>query len=411
MKIYFRLVLFLLIGGYSCFAQTENIFSVNPNEPYLEAAFSKEKELNVFLNQYAEFVKEFSAQFKEDFNTDIQYKAIMQTEVDAWEMHLFSARNAQMQFVKNYDKASPLSSAWKNLVVQQIDYNYWHLLLAYAVIRGNENDKLQHIMALPSIMLAPLGKKNLDSPTLLISKSFRQFLPYYIIYLNSEKRKFQKYSDGQKSMSDKIKLAEEYLKDDRLDYTKAELLAMYHKSLNVESFQFWVSQINDIALQRYLKDQFFDLVLQNEKKQKATEEEEKTKLPVIMDLEDKPFTFEKFKDKVIYVDFWASWCGPCHAEFPHSKMLYDRFSKKQKKEVVFLYVSVDKDLEKWKEAVKKFALESLGENGHSYAVSTAYLISSIPRYMIINKKGEVVHPNAPRPSNPETLGLLLELIN
>lgn len=106
------------------------------------------------------------------------------------------------------------------------------------------------------------------------------------------------------------------------------------------------------------------------------------------------------KGKVIYVDFWASWCGPCRAAFPASRELHKKYP-----EVVFLYLSTDANFEAWKKAN---AFEQLEAN--SYLIlnnkTSEYLLSLkidfIPRYLIIDAQGVLVNANAPR-ANSDTI--------
>ena len=62
---------------------------------------------------------------------------------------------------------------------------------------------------------------------------------------------------------------------------------------------------------------------------------------------DKSFAevLSEFKGSVVYVDFWASWCGPCRGQFPHAKKLHEKLKDKP---VVFLYISFDRSEEEWK---------------------------------------------------------------
>lgn len=107
------------------------------------------------------------------------------------------------------------------------------------------------------------------------------------------------------------------------------------------------------------------------------------------------------KGKVILVDLWASWCGPCMAEMPAMKEIHDKY---QDKAVAFVYLSYDADVVKWKAAAKRLGFI---DDKHSFLTSDltendvlkALNIKSIPRYLVFDKTGTLVNPDAPRPSD------------
>jgi len=120
---------------------------------------------------------------------------------------------------------------------------------------------------------------------------------------------------------------------------------------------------------------------------------------------------EANKGKVIYIDFWASWCAPCRAAFPSSRKLHEELKEK---EIVFLYLSTDSNFEAWKKANQ---YEKLTEN--SYFIinpkTSEYLkklaINFIPRYVLINSNGEISNPKAASPDSEkikQELNSLLE---
>jgi thiol-disulfide isomerase/thioredoxin len=111
----------------------------------------------------------------------------------------------------------------------------------------------------------------------------------------------------------------------------------------------------------------------------------------------------KYEGKVIYLDFWASWCGPCKREMPYSHKMQETFLGK---DVVFVYISSDKNASAWASAVDNLKL-----TGEHYLASlpvkqdygTRFNVRFIPRYILIDKKGNVVDENAKRPSDPQTV--------
>ncbi|MDQ6481923.1 TlpA disulfide reductase family protein [Dyadobacter sp. LHD-138] len=123
-------------------------------------------------------------------------------------------------------------------------------------------------------------------------------------------------------------------------------------------------------------------------------------------------TFEdlkkRHKGKIIYVDFWASWCGPCREAMPASASLRKEL---EGKDVVFVYLSIDNNIPPWQIASVKEDLHNLKDNFLVVNHKTSeffrkYKLNEIPRYMIFDKTGNLIHANAPRVESSE-IGLLL----
>jgi len=117
------------------------------------------------------------------------------------------------------------------------------------------------------------------------------------------------------------------------------------------------------------------------------------------------------KGKIIYVDFWASWCAPCIKEMPASRKLFENYTSKG---VTFIYISLDDDFAKWKLSSSKH-LES---KSSSYVVADKYSsvfldelqVETIPRYLLYDQNGKLVHENAPRPSSSEITAIFDKLL-
>ena len=116
------------------------------------------------------------------------------------------------------------------------------------------------------------------------------------------------------------------------------------------------------------------------------------------------FSLTSFKGNLVYVDVWATWCGPCKAEIPSLQKLEADYHEK---DITFMSVSVDTDKESWEKMV---ADEELGgvqlwADGWS-KITKDYAIFGIPRFMLFDAEGNVISTNAPRPSSSEIRELL-----
>lgn len=121
------------------------------------------------------------------------------------------------------------------------------------------------------------------------------------------------------------------------------------------------------------------------------------------------FSLSDLKGKVIYLDVWATWCGPCKEEFPHSEKIQRKF--KGNPNVAFVYLSIDQDMEKWKKYLQKNPqLKGVHvnqpQNDQPADIWQSYRLSGIPRYILIDKAGRIVQAKAPRPSFGEVEDLI-----
>jgi len=95
-----------------------------------------------------------------------------------------------------------------------------------------------------------------------------------------------------------------------------------------------------------------------------------------------------FKGKVLVIDFWASWCGPCRQEIPKLKTIYADMNKK---EVEFLSVSIDKDKDKWVKAMNEEQMlwKQAWVADAGKEVMDLYQFSGIPFVIVIDKDGKI----------------------
>ncbi len=121
-------------------------------------------------------------------------------------------------------------------------------------------------------------------------------------------------------------------------------------------------------------------------------------------------SLKDLRGKYVYIDVWATWCGPCKREIPHLKKLEEAFKGKK---IAFLSISVDRESAKnnWKKMIKDKkmgGIQLFAKKGDSFAKE--YKINSIPRFILLDPKGNVVKANMSRPSNPSTKTFLEEIL-
>lgn len=123
-----------------------------------------------------------------------------------------------------------------------------------------------------------------------------------------------------------------------------------------------------------------------------------------VDVNGKEMTLRDFRGKYIYIDMWATWCGPCQKELPFLKKLEEKFKGRN---IVFVGLSIDQDKAKWAARVKSGALSGIQLYiGKGSKFQSDYRISGIPRFILLDPNGRIVNPDMTRPSSEDTEKIL-----
>ncbi|NVK49646.1 MAG: TlpA family protein disulfide reductase [Cyclobacteriaceae bacterium] len=105
------------------------------------------------------------------------------------------------------------------------------------------------------------------------------------------------------------------------------------------------------------------------------------------DFNGKTVRLSDYKGKTIFINLWASWCGPCRAEMPHISELYK--SVQDQKNLEFLMIGVDNDFQKSKNFIegKSWSFPAVHA---SYGLNKSLLSESIPTTLVVNPEGKIV---------------------
>ncbi|UAM99701.1 TlpA family protein disulfide reductase [Polaribacter litorisediminis] len=128
-------------------------------------------------------------------------------------------------------------------------------------------------------------------------------------------------------------------------------------------------------------------------------------------------SLDSFKGKYVYIDVWATWCGPCIQQIPYLQSLEKEYHDKN---IEFVSISTDEARrsggsweaaeKKWRDFVKKKNMSGVQLwSGQDYSFQQAYEINGIPRFILIDPEGKIVDANALRPSDPQLKNLLTSL--
>jgi len=309
---------------------------------------------------------------------------------DEFSNHLKTTHQAQTQFLEAYQKQVPLNKAFVQYQTHMHQVQHWNNLMAYPRNKAYFTGKK---VTLPKGYYSTLPTKFPWKDEWMTSADYQSLVNAYL------GRKFRQKYPEKSTTSGYYYFIKQLLKNKNVPQVMhTQLAKVVYGGLSGGNLPLAKLQgiyddfmaLNSIpSMEKLLKVQY-QLAKQLDKGKAAP-------TFTLKNLEGKQVSLSDLKGKVIYLDFWASWCKPCMKEVPYAKKLKEKL---QGQPVVFLYISVDENAKMWKRAIERKQIKGLHlvAPGMHHKVAQAYNAQSIPRYVIIDKAGNIWHRNAGRPS-------------
>lgn len=125
------------------------------------------------------------------------------------------------------------------------------------------------------------------------------------------------------------------------------------------------------------------------------------------DINGKKYSFKDFRGKVLYIDCWASWCGPCCMEIPFMKKLVEHYKSNNNIEIIS--ISLDQNKNAW---IRKLKTDSpkwkqfICTDNFNSQLCKNYDIDAIPRFLMFDKQGNIISLDATRPSSDNIISYI-----
>ncbi len=293
---------------------------------------------------------------------------------------------SKLIFLKKFNKKNTISERFHSYAKAEIDYWYYYQLINYPwehpIYKGMTSP-----MAMASDYYDFLGEVDLSPKNALPSQQYTYFLN--IFFDNKEKEK-------ENLGYTRMELAEKYLTGEALQYFKAKELARYCQRRQAGKIEFELLQFLQTCEYPVYKDAVKAVYAETRGLLKGM------KAPVftLKNERGQEVKLSDFKGKVVYIDFWATWCTLCLNDFPNAKRLKDKFVGK---DVVFVYINLDENKKTWESYVRNHdmgGVQLYAEGSTRSEVAKMYGAKVLPLCILVDKDGKIGFAPAKRPSSP-----------
>lgn len=299
----------------------------------------------------------------------------------------------RMAFLENHPDLDNLDKDFVVTMRANIQFEKYNLLLEYPMAFSYFNPAVG-APQLPDDFFGFLEKEGLIDDAFTGSRTYFRFLQLYLnrlleqqgaaeAELHYAERMFNMADRSLTGLSREMILAEMVIMG--LDFMEHEAAAALHQRFVKIASDASIIEVVNLA---------YDKVMALAPGQPAPQF-------TLTDINGQQVSLSDFAGKVVYLDFWASWCGPCMREVPYARELKKRMENET--DLVFLYVSVDTDQTAWRSTVAHHQIEGVHLNvpGFNHQVPEAYNLKGVPTFFLIGRDGKIINNRPPRPSSPE----------
>ncbi|MEN8137190.1 MAG: TlpA disulfide reductase family protein [Bacteroidota bacterium] len=302
-----------------------------------------------------------------------------------------SVKEVYKKLLKEYSKGPEVDSLFLTSFNADVKYEQFYF---YTIYTPYHNYFMKEKLELGEGISNEIDKAIVDTDDFVYSSKFIKFMSEvkkekYREYLNDEEKndiniaKYLEWLDGDLN-SPKLK--------NELFYEATKYNITYAGEKERDTLYSIYSKVNtDIEYQKSIDDTYASF-----EKLRAGKTAVQWSYP---DIDGKTHSLSDYKGKLVYIDVWATWCGPCKQEIPSLAKLSKEY---EGKDIVFVSVSVDDNRSAWKKMLEKENFEWIqlhAEKAWKSEIIQQNEIRGIPRFMMVDKEGKIISVNAPRPSS------------
>jgi thiol-disulfide isomerase/thioredoxin len=341
----------------------------------------------------SQFLVAYEKEIERNYGRGIIMEGVAGTQPEDFVVQMDDVYGKRVAFLESFDGYNALDADFVNLMKANFLYEKYGWLMDYPRYYMAFN-QLQDEPELPAGYYAFLEEEGLFHDDFMASRPYLSFLGSYNNYhmqldkaMEQEDRSYfqVQFDYGKKLFSGRSR-----------DHMMAQAVISALNFAPFEEAQELKDGFNDLASDSL----YLDLVTKEYETVLKTAPGTPAPDFTLTDINGEEVSLSDFRGQVVYLDFWASWCGPCMREVPYAKELKTRMTGQD--DLVFLYISIDTDEEAWRNTVAEKEIQGVHLNvpGGRAEVPSLYNVKGVPTFYIIGRDGNIFDNRPPRPSNP-----------